>query len=188
MIRASCTEGDKPFSCCSQNDDGWTPLHACCHSATTAAIGLKILKVGGTLQAPNRVMMAWLLEAVPKCSSGAHQSLNARINSPRATVVIAWLPPVRSQAQFMSKPWLGPAPEPLFGVETKPGYGRLFPSVRLASIVLSVPSIHHHPAYSRMCASQEVVALGGDLNVRTKRGPGNFNSGFTPLHMACAYG
>eukprot|EP00903_Cladosiphon_okamuranus_P011682 g10988.t1 len=35
---------------------------------------------------------------------------------------------------------------------------------------------------------QEVVALGGDLNVKTNRGPGNFNAGFTPLHMACAYG
>ncbi|CAN0432670.1 unnamed protein product, partial [Hapterophycus canaliculatus] len=35
---------------------------------------------------------------------------------------------------------------------------------------------------------QEVVALGGDLNLKTKRGPGSFNSGFTPLHMACAYG
>ncbi len=30
--------------------------------------------------------------------------------------------------------------------------------------------------------------MGGDLNLKTKRGPGNFNSGFTPLHMACAYG
>ncbi|CAN0515019.1 unnamed protein product, partial [Ectocarpus sp. 12 AP-2014] len=27
-----------------QNEDGWTPLHACCHSATTAAIGLRILE------------------------------------------------------------------------------------------------------------------------------------------------
>ncbi|CAM9511676.1 unnamed protein product [Ectocarpus sp. 13 AM-2016] len=61
-----------------QNEDGWTPLHACCHSATTAAIGLRIL--------------------------------------------------------------------------------------------------------------EEVVAMGGDLNLRTTSGPGNFNSGFTPLHMACAYG
>ena len=29
-----------------QNDDGWTPLHACCHSKSTAGIGLKILEVG----------------------------------------------------------------------------------------------------------------------------------------------
>lgn len=28
-----------------QNEDGWTPLHACCHSNTTAKIGLKILEV-----------------------------------------------------------------------------------------------------------------------------------------------
>ncbi|CAM9101157.1 unnamed protein product, partial [Scytosiphon promiscuus] len=61
-----------------RSPQGWTPLHACCHSATTAAVGLRILK--------------------------------------------------------------------------------------------------------------EVVALGGDLNLKTKRGPGSFNSGFTPLHMACAYG
>lgn len=28
----------------------------------------------------------------------------------------------------------------------------------------------------------------GDLNVKTLYGPGSFNSGYTPLHMACAYG
>lgn len=39
-----------------------------------------------------------------------------------------------------------------------------------------------------LTASQEVVALGGDLNLKTNRGPGSFNAGFTPLHMACAYG
>lgn len=35
---------------------------------------------------------------------------------------------------------------------------------------------------------QEMVALGGDLNLKTTKGPGSFNSGFTPLHMASAYG
>ncbi|CAM9897193.1 unnamed protein product [Hapterophycus canaliculatus] len=29
------------------NEEGWTPLHACCHSATTATVGLRILEVRG---------------------------------------------------------------------------------------------------------------------------------------------
>lgn len=29
-----------------KNDAGWTPLHACCHSNTTATVGIKILEVG----------------------------------------------------------------------------------------------------------------------------------------------
>lgn len=47
-----------------------------------------------------------------------------------------------------------------------------------------------HPSHLSMCrtSSQEMVALGGDLNPKTRRGPGSFNSGFTPLHMASAYG
>ena len=47
-------------------------------------------------------------------------------------------------------------------------------------------SVSQPPALS--LEAQEVVALGGDLNLKTTRGPGSFNSGFTPLHMASAYG
>eukprot|EP00595_Chromulina_sp_UTEXLB2642_P001275 CAMPEP_0196766534 /NCGR_PEP_ID=MMETSP1095-20130614/26012_1 /TAXON_ID=96789 ORGANISM="Chromulina nebulosa, Strain UTEXLB2642" /NCGR_SAMPLE_ID=MMETSP1095 /ASSEMBLY_ACC=CAM_ASM_000446 /LENGTH=568 /DNA_ID=CAMNT_0042129021 /DNA_START=61 /DNA_END=1764 /DNA_ORIENTATION=+ len=34
----------------------------------------------------------------------------------------------------------------------------------------------------------ETLRLNGDLNIKTKSGPGSFNSGWTPLQMACAYG
>jgi len=34
----------------------------------------------------------------------------------------------------------------------------------------------------------ETLRLGGSLDVKTVHGPGNFNSGWTPLHMAAAYG
>lgn len=35
---------------------------------------------------------------------------------------------------------------------------------------------------------QELVAQRADLNVATRRGPGSFSCGWTPLHIACAYG
>uniref|UniRef100_K3X801 U-box domain-containing protein n=1 Tax=Globisporangium ultimum (strain ATCC 200006 / CBS 805.95 / DAOM BR144) TaxID=431595 RepID=K3X801_GLOUD len=35
---------------------------------------------------------------------------------------------------------------------------------------------------------QELVAQKADLNLVTKRGPGSFSCGWTPLHIACAYG
>lgn len=35
---------------------------------------------------------------------------------------------------------------------------------------------------------QEMLAKGANLDLKTVRGPGAFNSGFTPLHMASAYG
>eukprot|EP01038_Epipyxis_sp_PR26KG_P014703 gene14703-19761_t len=34
----------------------------------------------------------------------------------------------------------------------------------------------------------ELIRLGGQLDIKTKAGPGTFNKGWTPLHMACAYG
>lgn len=34
----------------------------------------------------------------------------------------------------------------------------------------------------------ELVAQRADLNIATKRGPGSFSCGWTPLHIACAYG
>lgn len=35
---------------------------------------------------------------------------------------------------------------------------------------------------------KELVAQKADLNLATKRGPGSFSCGWTPLHIACAYG
>lgn len=35
---------------------------------------------------------------------------------------------------------------------------------------------------------KEMVRLNGNLDVKTVTGPGAFNSGWSPLHMACAYG
>ena len=35
---------------------------------------------------------------------------------------------------------------------------------------------------------EEMKRRGSDLDVKTTNGPGNFNSGWTALHMACAYG
>eukprot|EP00505_MAST-04D_sp_SCG-Rhode-Island_P002120 Stramenopile-MAST_4_protein_2120 len=35
---------------------------------------------------------------------------------------------------------------------------------------------------------EEILNQGGDLNMKTKRGPGSLANGYTPLHIACAYG
>lgn len=34
----------------------------------------------------------------------------------------------------------------------------------------------------------EIIRLGGSIDVKTVTGPGSFNRGWSPLHMACAYG
>ena len=50
-------------------------------------------------------------------------------------------------------------------------------------------SCHSHATVAAaLSIVEELRRVGGDLDCKTRRGPGAYNSGWTPLHMACAYG